>query len=58
MMSEKAQKIKGGKEMRKILTTMDEVSRLSKTIQNNHYSELSTIENNMEYILNLDKGDE
>lgn len=44
--------------MRKILTKMNEVSLLSKTIQNNHYSELSTIENNMEYILNLDKGDE
>lgn len=37
---------------------LNEVSRLSKTIQNNHYSELSAIENNMECILDLDKGDE
>lgn len=36
---------------------LNEISHLSKTIQDNHYSELSAIENNMECILDVDKGD-
>ena len=37
---------------------LNEVFHLSKTIQNNHYSELSAIKNNMECILDLNKGDD